>query len=234
MRFLLLIPAFLLLASWVLIGLNQSSAAPNTPRQNKKVTHEMRKAAAARAAALRAATAQKQKNAPAKPSKKQGAAAGAAKASGAAMAMPMPTPGASPHYFGPEPNWAYSPAPRGSIASIALDSGGAGYTAPTVMITDAHGTGAGATATATASPQGVITNITLTNAGTNPYTAPIVMVMDPTGIGATATATIGGPLTGGIRKFVDTLPGLTAARQNNLGQYIPIATPEGGHGSRLL
>ena len=28
---------------------------------------------------------------------------------------------------------------------------------------------------------------------------------------------------GGIKKFVDTLPGLTPAGANNLGQYIPVA-----------
>ena len=33
-------------------------------------------------------------------------------------------------------------------------------------------------------------------------------------------------VTGGIRKFIDTLPGLGAANQNNLGQYIPIANPD--------
>ncbi|MFZ2919857.1 MAG: multicopper oxidase domain-containing protein [Desulfosalsimonadaceae bacterium] len=31
---------------------------------------------------------------------------------------------------------------------------------------------------------------------------------------------------GGIRKFVDTLPGLGAANPNNLGQYIPVAVPD--------
>ena len=30
----------------------------------------------------------------------------------------------------------------------------------------------------------------------------------------------------GIRKFVDSLPGLTDAGANNLGQYIPIAAPD--------
>ena len=29
-----------------------------------------------------------------------------------------------------------------------------------------------------------------------------------------------------LRKFVDTLPGLGAAKANNLGQYIPVAVPE--------
>ncbi len=37
---------------------------------------------------------------------------------------------------------------------------------------------------------------------------------------------ISGAITGGIRKFVDSLPGLTSANQNNLGQYIPIANAD--------
>jgi FtsP/CotA-like multicopper oxidase with cupredoxin domain len=37
----------------------------------------------------------------------------------------------------------------------------------------------------------------------------------------------GNPVPGtGIRKFVDSLPGLGAANANNLGQYIPVATPD--------
>ena len=35
-----------------------------------------------------------------------------------------------------------------------------------------------------------------------------------------------GVATGGIRKFVDSLPGLGAAGANNLGQYIPVAVPD--------
>jgi FtsP/CotA-like multicopper oxidase with cupredoxin domain len=38
------------------------------------------------------------------------------------------------------------------------------------------------------------------------------------------TMTATGPV-GGIRKFVDTLPGLGPANANNLGQYIPVAVP---------
>ena len=37
---------------------------------------------------------------------------------------------------------------------------------------------------------------------------------------------IAGTVSGGIRKFVDTLPGLGAANANDLGQYIPIAVPD--------
>ncbi len=47
------------------------------------------------------------------------------------------------------------------------------------------------------------------------YMAPVVTITDPTGTGALADAIIGGPLTGGIRKFVDSLPGLTPAGANN-------------------
>ena len=42
------------------------------------------------------------------------------------------------------------------------------------------------------------------------------------GHGAIADAVIGGTLTGGMRKFVDRLPGLGPAGANNLGQYIPV------------
>ncbi len=43
----------------------------------------------------------------------------------------------------------------------------------------------------------------------------------------TAVSTCGGAITGGgIHKFVDTLPGLTSAGANNLGQYIPVAVPD--------
>ncbi len=56
--------------------------------------------------------------------------------------------------------------------------------------------------------------------------APVVTITDPTGTGAVADAIIGGPLTGGIRKFVDTLPGLGPGGANNLGQYIPVGVPE--------
>jgi FtsP/CotA-like multicopper oxidase with cupredoxin domain len=86
-----------------------------------------------------------------------------------------------------------------SITSIAMDAFGANYTkAPDVIITDS--TGLGATATA-ALDNGIISAITVTKPGS-------------------------GYLTPGIRKFVDTLPGLGAGAANNLGQYIPVATPD--------
>ncbi|WP_292350269.1 PKD domain-containing protein [Methanoregula sp. PtaU1.Bin006] len=130
-------------------------------------------------------------------------------------------PGGVPHYFGPYANWANSPMPMGHIASIAVDNGGEGYTtAPAVSIADVYFTGSGATATATVAG-GAVTGITVTNPGTN-YTAPVVIIDGP-GTGAAATATLGGPFSSGMRKFVDTLPGLNSAGANNLGQYIPVA-----------
>ena len=140
-------------------------------------------------------------------------------------AAPPLDPGGVPHYFGPFPNWANSPMPKGRIASITVDSGGSGYSAtPVVTVEDVYFTGSGATATATVTG-GVITGITVTSPGTG-YSAPVVIISDTTGDNAAATAILGGPFTGGIRKFVDTLPGLNAAGANNLGQYIPVAIPD--------
>jgi PKD repeat protein/FtsP/CotA-like multicopper oxidase with cupredoxin domain len=134
---------------------------------------------------------------------------------------PKMDPGGIPHYFGPYPNWANSPMPMGSISNITIDNGGRFYTGnATVTITDAYFTGSGATAVATISGD-TIFNITVTNGGTN-YTAPVVII-NGTGTGAAATAHLGGPFQSGMRKFVDTLPGLNPAGANNLGQYIPIA-----------
>jgi FtsP/CotA-like multicopper oxidase with cupredoxin domain/fibronectin type 3 domain-containing protein len=86
-----------------------------------------------------------------------------------------------------------------SISAIVLDAFGAGYNnPPTVDITDPTGTGALATAVL---DNGIISAITLKKAGS-------------------------GYLIPGIRKFVDTLPGLTPAGANNLGQYIPLAVAD--------
>jgi FtsP/CotA-like multicopper oxidase with cupredoxin domain/PKD repeat protein len=139
-------------------------------------------------------------------------------------AAPMQDPGGVPHYFGPYPNWANSPMPKGTISSIRVEYGGSGYTAPVVTIADVYFTGSGATASATVYG-GIITGITVTSLGTG-YSAPVVIISDPTGSGVAATAILGPPFTGGIRKFVDTLPGLNAGGANNLGQYIPVAIPD--------
>jgi FtsP/CotA-like multicopper oxidase with cupredoxin domain len=141
---------------------------------------------------------------------------------------PKMDPGGVPHYFGPYPNYAYTKLPLGPITGIKVDTGGSGYKNPSITIQDVYGTGTGATATATVE-NGVITKIDLTSPGKD-YTAPVVLITDSTGsqgTGATATATIDGPkMSGGIRKFVDSLPGLTASNANNNGQYIPVAIPD--------
>lgn len=61
--------------------------------------------------------------------------------------------------------------------SVSLVSGGSGYAAPVVAITG--GGGAGATATAQVA-NGVITGLTLTNAGQNYTSNPTVTITDPT------------------------------------------------------
>ncbi len=104
-------------------------------------------------------------------------------------------------------------ANTGIIGSIALTSGGSGYTAdPAVTITPSAGdvTGHGATATATADlnpflPDGVTPNptfgqviaVTINSVGSNYTAAPIVTIAPPTaGIQATATAALYGNLPG--------------------------------------
>ncbi len=133
-----------------------------------------------------------------------------------------------PHYFGPYANYANSQLPTGPITAIEVVDGGSGYSIPEVLISDVYGTGTGAAATATLD-NGAITAITLDNAGSG-YSAPYVTITetDPAGqgSGATATATIGAGLLGGIHKFVDSLTGLNAAGQNNLGNFIPVAVPD--------
>ncbi|MBI5944622.1 MAG: hypothetical protein HY864_09650 [Chloroflexi bacterium] len=139
---------------------------------------------------------------------------------------PAVDPSVTPHYFGPFANYANSPMPKGGIGSIAVDDGGTGYSAtPTVTVLDVYGTGLDATATATV-VGGVITGITVNTSGAD-YTAPIVIIDDVTGTGAAATPVLDPlSLTGGIRKFVDAVPGLTPAGANGLGNYIPVAVPD--------
>lgn len=152
----------------------------------------------------------------------------------AAQAMPAsPTDETKvPHYYGPYPNWALSPLPSSEISDVTVSNGGTGYSAsPTVTISDTYGLGSGATASAVVDGTGVITSITVLTKGSG-YIEPVVTITDSTGTGAAATAI--GTITGGIKKFVDTLPllcdpsaaGSCAAAANNLGQYLPLAVPD--------
>jgi FtsP/CotA-like multicopper oxidase with cupredoxin domain len=189
---------------WAQNGNGNGRSRDDGLKKHGKVAVSEQKAAAARAAAL-------------------GLQPGVAGISAAAL-----DPGGVPHYFGPFGNWAYSPLPRGPISVITVTNGGSGYTAPVVTIDDVYGTGTGASAAAATVVGGVITAIT-GGLGGSGYSAPIVTITDPTGTDAAADATIGGALTGGIRKFVDRVPGLTPAGANTLlqpsgaFQYIPLA-----------
>jgi FtsP/CotA-like multicopper oxidase with cupredoxin domain len=89
------------------------------------------------------------------------------------------------------------------ILAIDITSGGTGYdAAPVVAINDTVGTAdKGASATATVAVRGSVTGITVTNPGA-------------------------GYITPGIKKFVDTLPGLGAGAANDLGTYIPVGVPD--------
>jgi FtsP/CotA-like multicopper oxidase with cupredoxin domain len=183
------------------------AAEPPKPKNLQKITAADKRAAATRAAQL-------------------GLQPGIA-----ALAVQAPSPGGVPHYFGPFGNWAYSPLPSGPVATVTPAAGGTGYTAPVVTIDDAYVTPtAPATVTALLTG-GVITGFTVVDGGAG-YVAPVVTITDLTGTGAAADAVIGGVLTGGVRKFVDRMPGLTPAGANNIiqahgsGQYIPLATPE--------
>jgi len=98
----------------------------------------------------------------------------------------------------------------GTIPAVAVTNGGSGYQGPTVLIDPGLSGGSGATATATVDPVTTgITGFTVTNPGS----------------GYWLLRNSNGTLTGAIRKFYDSLPGLGAANANTNGLYIPMATP---------
>jgi FtsP/CotA-like multicopper oxidase with cupredoxin domain len=88
------------------------------------------------------------------------------------------------------------------VTAIDLTSPGAGYdSAPTVTVLDSDGTDRGASATATVAAKGSVTDVVVQSPGA-------------------------GYLTPGLKKFVDTLPGLGDTAANDLGEYIPVAVPD--------
>jgi FtsP/CotA-like multicopper oxidase with cupredoxin domain len=135
---------------------------------------------------------------------------------------------------------------NGVITNVTVTNGGVGYSLPLVTITDATtATIVPAVATAVVGPSGVISSIAVVSGGSG-YVSPVVTITDlsvlPT-VTATASATANdGVITAitpdpanlgsgygsaaGIRKFVDTLPGLGAGAANDLGQYIPVAVAD--------
>ena len=127
--------------------------------------------------------------------------------------LPLAPVGSVPHYFGPFPNYASSPVPRGPIASAVLMYGGTGYVAPTVVVEDVYGTGSGAQVEAVLDPvfTGVIKSLNLINRGSN-YSAPVAYVVDAAGTGAEVVVSIGGAFANGLRQFVDALNHLNSDR----------------------
>ena len=171
------------------------------------------------------------------PAERKAAAAARPKATVIAPTV-VPVPGGTPDYFGTSGNYANSPLPTvtgtpvGGVTlnGFSVSNGGSGYTTPHVTLTGGGGTGATATARVS---QGVVIGLTLTNPGTGYTSAPAVILKDPSprakGAAATATFTSNAGsfvITGGIRKFVDSLPGLGPSGANNLGQFIPVAVPD--------
>jgi FtsP/CotA-like multicopper oxidase with cupredoxin domain len=135
-------------------------------------------------------------------------------------------------YFG-SGNWANSPLPAGTITGFTLVAGGSGYATPLVVINDPTNPSGTCAATATATA-GVITAFGSLTGTCSGYSLPQVTIVDmgpgwisgtrtcggasqpACGSGAMATAVIGGPFTGGIRKFLDPLVDLKSV----------IATPD--------
>jgi FtsP/CotA-like multicopper oxidase with cupredoxin domain len=132
------------------------------------------------------------------------------------------------------------------LTGLVVTAAGNGYTFnPNLVITDT-GAGTGATGIATITTD-TVSSIAISNAGTGYTGTPTVTIAPPTaGTTATATATTTGTVsainltaggagyaTGGIRKFVDSLPGLNTGGTtggttgiNDLGQYLPVAIPD--------
>ncbi|MGV8977832.1 MAG: Ig-like domain repeat protein [Cellulomonas sp.] len=131
---------------------------------------------------------------------------------------------------------------NGVVTSITVVDAGSGYThAPSVTVLDANQVNAAAAVVAATIG---IAKIDLTSGGQGYDSAPVVTITDTVGApdkGASATALVAvrgaltgitvtapgaGYLTPGLKKFVDTLPGLGSSAANDLGQYIPVAVPD--------
>lgn len=75
-----------------------------------------------------------------------------------------------------------------SITSVSIVSGGSGYVAPVITVTDPGGTGSGAVLTAVLTG-GVITGITVVNGGSG-YSNPVLTIIDAAGSGAVLSAVL--------------------------------------------
>ena len=127
-------------------------------------------------------------------------------------------PGGVPHYFGPYGNWAFSPLPKGPVATVTVVDGGTGYSAaPTVTIADAY------LPTADITPLMLRPQLLAASLPASRSTAEAPGMLLPLSSSKmvaeqapAADAVIGGTLTGGIRKFVDKMPGLGSGNANTL------------------
>jgi FtsP/CotA-like multicopper oxidase with cupredoxin domain len=191
--------------SW---GIDQAWAQPKDPKPKNKVMEKRLQQQALQAAA--------------KAARARGVKPGVAGLTAYTAATPLlgiEGPGGIPHYFGPYGNWAFSPLPQGPVAAVTLDvgGGGTGYTADvTLNILDVYGTGSLATVKiATVDAAGAITSFGTLVGGSN-YTAPFVDFSTAGGTGAAATATLNpATVTGGLPKFVDSLPGIPGVTSYN-------------------
>jgi FtsP/CotA-like multicopper oxidase with cupredoxin domain len=136
----------------------------------------------------------------------------------------------------------------GVLGGVSVTDPGAGYDSaspPSVTIAAPPPGGTPASAVATIAADGTVLGVTVVSRGSgyDPASPPAVTIADPPVGGTTATASVtvtnavdtvtvtnggtGYNLTGtGIRKFVDSLPGLGAANANDLGQYLPVGVPD--------
>ena len=101
----------------------------------------------------------------------------------AALALTQPTPNAT--------LTASQSALPGKIGSVAVVTGGAGYTSPNIIVDDPTGTGAVVTATLTL---GVITAFNVVSPGAG-YTSPHLRIQDATGSGAVGAFTFNNDIT---------------------------------------
>ncbi len=131
----------------------------------------------------------------------------------------------------------------GVVDSVTVANPGSGYTsAPSVTIWDGTPTGIAPTPAVTVATIG-IAQVDITNGGTGYDTPPTVAILDGGTVdrNASALATVAvrgavtaitvdvagsGYLTPGLKKFVDTLPGLGPTAANNYGEYIPVAVAD--------
>ena len=183
---------------------------PGGPLPLRSMTNAQRKAAAARAGAIRAEALVQEQQAPMTPAAPHSIPN---QTPHMAAALPHAIPAANADYFGVA-NYANSPLPAGNIVAINVLAGGSGYSSPTVLIVDpVCTTPAGVSTTATV-VGGAITGIALPATTLTGCIAPQVLIADTapgTGSGAMASAAIGGPLSGGIPKFTDPLATLPIA-----------------------